>query len=176
MELGHIFKLGTRYSDVMNAKFLDDEGQEQPFIMGCYGMGVSRMLAAIPEASNDADGMIWPISVAPFEVEVLLLNPDDETQCAAATRLYEELQQAGVEVLLDERDERPGVKFKDADLMGIPIQVVAGKFAAEGKVEMRLRTSRDKEQIGLDDATKRVLELRKSLYQALADKADAVRR
>lgn len=175
MELGHIFKLGTRYSDVMNAKFLDDEGQEQPFIMGCYGMGVSRMLAAIPEASNDADGMIWPISVAPFEVEVLLLNPDDETQCAAATRLYEELQQAGVEVLLDERDERPGVKFKDADLMGIPIQVVAGKFAAEGKVEMRLRTSRDKEQIGLDDATERVLELRKSLYQALADKADAVR-
>jgi prolyl-tRNA synthetase len=176
IELGHIFKLGTRYSDVMNAKFLDDQGQEQPFIMGCYGMGVSRMLAAIPEASNDADGMIWPISVAPFEVEVLLLNPDDETQCAAATRLYEELQQAGVEVLLDERDERPGVKFKDADLMGVPIQVVAGKFAAEGKVEVRLRTSRDKEQVSLDEATGRVLELRKSLYQALAEKADEVRK
>ena len=176
IELGHIFKLGTRYSDVMNAKFLDDQGQEQPFIMGCYGMGVSRMLAAIPEASNDADGMIWPISVAPFEVEVLLLNPDDETQCAAATRLYEELQQAGVEVLLDERDERPGVKFKDADLMGVPIQVVAGKFAAEGKVEVRLRTSRDKEQVSLDEATGRVLELRKSLYQALAETADEVRK
>ncbi len=176
IELAHIFKLGTRYSDVMNAKFLDDQGQEQPFIMGCYGMGVSRMLAAATEVSNDADGMIWPISIAPFEVEVLLLNPDDEAQCTAATRLYEELQQAGVEVLLDERDERPGVKFKDADLMGVPIQVIAGKLAVEGKVEVRLRTSRDKEQLPLDEAADRILDLRKSLYQALADKADEVRR
>ena len=115
MEIGHIFKLGTIYSEGMDAKFLDDDGKEKPFIMGCYGMGVSRMLAAIPEVSNDKDGMIWPIGVAPFEVVVVLLNRDDEDQCNAAMRVYEELGQAGVDVLLDERDERPGVKFKDAD-------------------------------------------------------------
>lgn len=175
IELGHIFKLGTRYSEVMDAKFLDDEGKERPFIMGCYGLGVSRMLAAIPEVHHDADGMIWPISVAPFEVIVLLLNRDDETQCTAATRLYEELQQAGVDVLLDERDERPGVKFKDADLMGVPIQIVAGKLAAEGKVEVRLRADKSKEEVLLDKATERVMELRKRLYSELAEKADAIR-
>lgn len=175
IELGHIFKLGTRYSEVMDAKFLDDEGKERPFIMGCYGLGVSRMLAAIPEVHHDADGMIWPISVAPFEVIVLLLNRDDETQCTAATRLYEELQQAGVDVLLDERDERPGVKFKDADLMGVPIQIVAGKLAAEGKVEVRLRANKSKEEVPLDKATERVMELRKRLYSELAEKADAIR-
>lgn len=175
IELGHIFKLGTRYSEVMDAKFLDDEGKERPFIMGCYGLGVSRMLAAIPEVHHDADGMIWPISVAPFEVIVLLLNRDDETQCTAATRLYEELQQAGVDVLLDERDERPGVKFKDADLMGVPIQIVAGKLAAEGKVEVRLRADKSKEEVPLDKATERAMELRKRLYSELAEKADAIR-
>jgi len=173
IELGHIFKLGTVYSEKMNAMFLDDDGKENPFVMGCYGMGVSRMLAAIPEANNDKDGMIWPISVAPFEVEVLLLNPDDEDQCVAAARLYEELQQAGVDVLLDERDERPGVKFKDADLIGVPIQVVAGRFAGEGKVEVRQRTSSEKEQVSLDEATARVLELRKRLYSELREKAEA---
>ncbi len=175
IELGHIFKLGTRYSEVMDAKFLDDEGKERPFIMGCYGLGVSRMLAAIPEAYHDNDGIIWPISVAPFEVIVLLLNRDDESQCTAATRLYEELQQAGVDVLLDERDERPGVKFKDADLMGVPIQIVAGKLAAEGKVEVRLRANKSKEEVILDKATERVMELRKRLYSELTEKANAIR-
>lgn len=173
MEMGHIFKLGTRYSDAMNAKFLDEEGKENPFIMGCYGIGVSRMLAAVPEANSDADGMIWPISVAPFEVEVILLNPNDDAQCSAATRLYEELQQAGVDVLLDERDERPGVKFKDADLMGVPIQVVSGRGAAEGKVEVRLRTSKDKNEVTVDDATATVLQLRESLFKELQEKAEA---
>jgi prolyl-tRNA synthetase len=171
MEVGHIFKLGTRYSESMGAKFLDDDGKEKPFIMGCYGAGVSRMLAAIPEVHCDQDGMIWPISVAPFEVTVILLNSDDEAQCNAATRLYEELQQNGVEVLLDERDERPGVKFKDADLMGAPIQVVAGRLASEGKVEVRLRSDKSKEEVSLDDATSRIMELRKALYQELEDKA-----
>jgi prolyl-tRNA synthetase len=174
MEVGHIFKLGTIYSEGMGAKFLDDDGKEKPFIMGCYGMGVSRMLAAIPEVNSDADGMIWPISVAPFEVAVILLNPDDEAQCNAAIRLYEELQHAGVDVLLDERDERPGVKFKDADLIGCPIQVVAGRLAAEGKVEVRLRSDKSKEEIEIDKATERVLELRKKLYGELTEKAEAV--
>jgi len=172
IELGHIFKLGTRYSEVMDAQFLDDDGVQKPFIMGCYGLGVSRMLAAIPEVNSDNDGMVWPISVAPFEVAVILLNSDDEAQCNAAVRLYEELQQAGVEVLLDERDERPGVKFKDADLIGCPIQVVAGRLAGEGKVEVRLRSDKTKEEISIDEATAHVLELRKKLYAALAEKAD----
>lgn len=171
IELGHIFKLGTRYSEVMDAKFLDDDGQEKPFIMGCYGMGVSRTLAAVPEVNNDKDGMIWPISVAPFEVEVILLNAADEAQCAAATLLYEELQENGVDVLLDEREERPGVKFKDADLVGVPIQVVAGRLAAEGKVEIKLRANGEKEEVALDEATDRVMALRRSLYDDLAERA-----
>ncbi len=172
IEVGHIFKLGTLYSENMDAKFLDEEGNQQPFVMGCYGAGVSRLLAAVPEINNDADGMIWPVSIAPFEVAILLLNSDDEDQCNAATRLYEELQAEGVDVLLDEREERPGVKFKDTDLIGIPIQVVAGKLTAEGKVEVRLRTSKDKEQVGIDEATERVLELRRELHQAIGERAD----
>ncbi|MGB9619187.1 MAG: proline--tRNA ligase, partial [Armatimonadota bacterium] len=172
IEAAHIFKLGTIYSEAMGAKFLDEDGVEKPFVMGCYGLGVSRILAAIPEVSNDADGMIWPISVAPFEVVILLLNPEDEDQCAAATRLYEELLDAGVDVLLDEREERPGVKFKDADLVGVPIQVVCGRLAAKAKVEVRARSSREKEPVALDQATERVLELRRSLYRALEEKAD----
>jgi len=173
IEAAHIFRLGTRYSEDMDAKFLDDDGKEKPFIMGCYGMGISRMLAEIPEINSDADGMIWPISVAPFEVAVILLNPEDEAQCNAAIRLYEELLQAGVDVLLDERDERPGVKFKDADLIGCPIQVVAGRLAGEGKVEVRLRSDKSKEEIGVDEATATVLDLRKKLYSQLTEKAEA---
>ena len=173
MEVGHIFKLGTVYSEAMNAKFLDDDGKEKVFIMGCYGMGVSRMLAAIPEVNNDKDGMIWPISIAPFEVVVVLLNTEDEAQCNAAIRVYEELQKAGVDVLLDERDERPGVKFKDADLMGIPIQIVAGRLASEGKVEVRLRGKAQKEEISIDSASDRAMELRKLLYREIAENADA---
>ena len=172
IEAAHIFKLGTIYSEAMGAKFLDEDGQEKPFVMGCYGLGVSRILAAVPEVSNDADGMIWPISIAPFEVVILLLNTEDEDQCAAATRLYEELLEAGVDALLDEREERPGVKFKDADLVGVPIQVVCGRLAAEGKVEVRVRTEKDKKSVPLDEASGRVLELRRSLYQALEEKAD----
>lgn len=173
MEVGHIFKLGTRYSEMMDARFLDEDGQEKPFIMGCYGMGVSRMLAAIPEVNRDDDGMIWPISVAPFEVAILLLNPDDEDQCAAAVRVYEELEEHGVDVLLDERDERPGVKFKDADLVGIPIQVVAGRLACEGKVEIKLRATGVKQEVGLDEATVYVLDLRKQLLEELNERAEA---
>lgn len=172
IEVGHIFKLGTRYSEAMGAKFLDNDGEEKPFIMGCYGMGVSRMLGSIPEVNSDADGMIWPISVAPFEVAVILLNSEDEAQCNAATRLYEELQQAGVDVLLDEREERPGVKFKDADLIGCPIQVVAGRLASEGKVEVRLRGDKNKEEIEIDKATDHVLDMRKKLYSSLAEKSE----
>ena len=173
MEVGHIFKLGTRYSEIMGARFLDEDGREKPFIMGCYGMGVSRMLAAIPEVNCDQDGIVWPVAVAPFEVSLLLLNPDDDDQCSAAVRIYEELGEHGVDVLLDERDERPGVKFKDADLMGAPIQVVAGRLAGDGKVEVRLRGTKEKQEVDLDEATTRVLELRRQLYERLNERADA---
>lgn len=152
IEIGHIFKLGTKYSAAMSATFLDDDSKEKPFVMGCYGLGVSRLLAAVPEANHDNDGIIWPISIAPFEVVVLLLNPEDETQAQAAVRVYEELQEKGIDVLLDERDERSGVKFKDADLIGIPVQIVVGRLAAEGKVEMKLRRNKEKREIALDDA------------------------
>ena len=172
MEVGHIFKLGTVYSDAMNAKFLDDDGKEKVYVMGCYGMGISRMLAAIPEVNNDKDGMILPITVAPFEVTIMLLNPEIDDQCVAATRVYEELTDKGVDVLLDDRDERPGVKFKDNDLMGTPIQVVAGRRCAEGKVEIRVRGTEKKEEVALDDATEYVMKLRDEMFAALRDKAN----
>ena len=173
IEVGHIFKLGTLYSEKMDANFLDDDSKEKPFIMGCYGAGVSRMLACVPEVHNDKDGMIWPISIAPFEVSVLLLNEDDDAQCNAAMRIYEELQQADVDVLLDERQERPGVKFKDNDLLGIPIQIVAGKLAAEGKVEISLRRDKIKHQVSIEEASNFVLALKRQLLNELKEKAQS---
>jgi prolyl-tRNA synthetase len=172
IEVGHIFKLGTKYSQAMNATFLDEDGKEKYLVMGCYGLGVSRMLAAVPEANHDKDGIIWPISIAPFEVVILLLNPEDEAQARAAVRVYEELQERGVDVLLDERDERSGVKFKDADLIGIPIQIIAGRLAAEGKVEMRLRRDKQGREITLDRAADEVVAVIEAEKRRLLDAAD----
>lgn len=172
IEVGHIFKLGTKYSQAMGATFLDEDGQEKHFIMGCYGLGVSRMLAALSEANNDKDGLIWPISVAPFEVVVLLMNPEDEAQAEAAVRVYEELQERGIDVLLDERDERSGVKFKDSDLLGIPVQVVVGRLAAEGKMEMRLRRDKQAREITLDQAADEIASLVASEKQRIMDAAE----
>jgi len=172
IEAGHIFKLGAKYSDAMHATFLDEDGKEKSHIMGCYGLGVSRLLAAVAEVSSDKDGMIWPISVAPFEVTVLLLNPEDEAQARAAVRVYEELQERGADVLLDERDERSGVKFKDADLLGIPIQVVAGRLSAEGKVEMRLRRDKRARQLSLDEAADEIMAVIAAQNRLLLDAAD----
>ena len=172
MEVGHIFKLGTVYSEGMNAKFLDDDGKEKPFIMGCYGMGVSRMPASIVESSHDKDGIIWPISIAPFEAVITLVNQDDEKQCEYATKLYEELTFAGVDVLLDERVERPGVKFKDADLWGIPIQIVVGKGVSENNVEICLRRDKVKENINIDQATDYILKKKRILINELEEKAN----
>ncbi|MFC1674999.1 proline--tRNA ligase [Candidatus Omnitrophota bacterium] len=143
VEVGHIFKLGTKYSKALGACFLDAKGKEQPVIMGCYGIGVSRMIAAVIEQNNDAEGIIWPKEVSPYKVEVLPLNVNDEKILKAARDLYQELSSHGVEALLDDRDLRPGVKFKDADLIGIPVVLVIGeKSLKEGKVE--LKTRRDK--------------------------------
>ncbi len=139
IELAHVFKLGTIYSEPLAAHFLDEDGERKPMVMGCYGLGTTRMMAAIVEHSHDDAGIVWPMSVAPYEVVIILLNHDDEEHRAVAEKLYEELPQEGFEVLLEDRFERAGVKFKDADLMGIPGQVVVGRLAAEGKVEVRRR-------------------------------------
>lgn len=142
IEVGHIFKLGTKYSEAMEARFQDSDGQEKPFIMGCYGIGVSRVVAAAIEQNHDAKGIIFPVPLAPFQVIILNLSPKDETFCQAAEGLYESLKNQGLDVLLDDRDERPGSKFNDADLLGIPYRLMVGKtFEKEGKVEVRFRKS-----------------------------------
>ena len=142
IEVGHIFKLGTGYSEAMNATFQDSDGQQKPFIMGCYGIGVSRVVAAAIEQNNDAKGIIWPLPLAPFQVIILNLSPKDDRFSAAAETLYAELRGRGLDVLLDDRDERPGSKFNDADLIGIPYRVTVGKtFEKEGRVELRDRRS-----------------------------------
>jgi prolyl-tRNA synthetase len=140
IEVGQIFKLGTKYSEVMKARFLDEQGEEHPFVMGCYGIGITRTVAAAIEQHNDKDGIAWPISIAPFEVHVLPTNMSDGDLRDTAEAVYAGLREAGVEVILDDRDERPGNKFKDADLIGTPLRVTVGERAAkEGKVELRNR-------------------------------------
>jgi prolyl-tRNA synthetase len=140
IEVGHIFKLGTSYSQAMKATYLDKDGQEKFFVMGCYGIGVSRIVAAAIEQNHDQDGIIFPLPLAPFKVVVLNLSPNDEKISGAAEAIYQGLLAAGTEVLIDDRDERPGSKFKDADLVGIPFRVTVGKgFTADGTVEVRRR-------------------------------------
>ncbi len=139
IELGHVFKLGTKYSEPLDAHYLDEEGQRKSIVMGCYGLGTTRMMAAVVEHFRDDSGIVWPASIAPFDVVVIVVNNDDDTQRELAEGIYGDLRAAGVEVLLEDRAERAGVKFKDADLMGIPGQVVVGRLAGEGKVEVRRR-------------------------------------
>lgn len=159
IEVGQVFKLGTKYSDAMGAMYVDEHQKEQPIVMGCYGIGVTRTLAAIVEQHHDENGIIWPMSVAPYHVIITLVKPDDEAQAAAAEKIYAELQKAGVEVLLDDRKERPGVKFKDADLLGIPVRITVCKLAGEGKVEYKLRRDAEKEEITIDEAVTRAVEI-----------------
>ena len=138
-EVGHIFKLGTKYSVAMNANFIDEDGKEKPFVMGCYGIGVTRTMASIIEQHHDENGIIWPLSVAPYHISVIPVNVKDEEQVKVANELYEQLISMGVEALLDDRNERAGVKFKDSELMGIPMRVTVGKKITDGEVEFKLR-------------------------------------
>ncbi|NME83976.1 proline--tRNA ligase [Clostridium sp. SM-530-WT-3G] len=138
-EVGHIFKLGTKYSEAMNANFIDEDGKEKPFVMGCYGIGVTRTMASIIEQHHDENGIIWPLAVAPYHVSVIPVNVKDEEQVRVANELYDELISMGVEALLDDRNERAGVKFKDSELMGIPMRVTVGKKIGDGEVEFKLR-------------------------------------
>jgi len=158
IEIGHVFKLGTKYSKAMGCSFTDESGVDQPMIMGCYGLGIGRTVAAAIEQNHDADGIIWPLPLAPFQVLLLSLNPNDEAVRTAADALYRELRERGVEVLYDDRDERPGVKFKDADLIGVPVRLtVGGKSLADGKIEVSLRRDRVKHPVPVADALPAVL-------------------
>jgi prolyl-tRNA synthetase len=156
LEVGHIFKLGTKYSASMGAKVLTADGKEVPIVMGSYGIGVERIMAAAIELHHDADGIIWPRSIAPFDVVVTLTNIKQDDIRAAGERLYTDLQRAGLEVLLDDRDERAGVKFKDADLIGIPYRLNIGKKLSEGKVELFNRRTRSSEDVSLDEVVERI--------------------
>jgi len=157
IEVGHIFYLGTKYSEAMKAVFLDEEGKSHPMEMGCYGMGVTRMMAAAIEQNHDADGVVWPVPLAPFEVIILTLGKASDELAAAATALHDGLEAAGIEVLIDDRDERPAVKFKDADLIGIPLRLTLGaRGLKEGKVEVKWRSSSEMELIDLDSAIDQV--------------------
>ncbi len=148
IEIGNIFKLGTKYSVPLRAVFLDEAGQERPIVMGSYGIGPARMAAAAVEQSHDADGIIWPWAIAPFHVHVVLVGTRDPEQLAAAESIYRRLWAAGIEALLDDRDERPGVKFKDADLLGVPVRVTVGNaLAKDGVVEVRSRATRAERRV-----------------------------
>lgn len=143
IEVGNIFKLGTKYSSTMKAFYADEDGTDKPFIMGCYGIGISRTAAAAVERFHDKWGIIWPMGIAPYHAVVIPVNVQEPAQMELANRLYQELQEAGVEVVMDDRDERAGVKFKDADLIGFPIRITAGKKAAEGMLECKMRDWKD---------------------------------
>jgi len=153
IEVGHIFKLGTKYSQALEANFSDKSGQLKPLIMGCYGIGVSRLISAIIEQNNDADGIIWPKQVAPFDIMILPLDITNASVMEQADKLYQELEASGLDVLMDDRDERAGVKFKDADLIGIPVSIVIGKKSIEEKkIELRLRKDKSTKNLSFDQA------------------------
>ncbi|ART76378.1 proline--tRNA ligase [Sutcliffiella horikoshii] len=151
IEVGHIFKLGTRYSEAMGANFLDENGRNQPMIMGCYGIGVSRVLAAIVEQYHDENGIVWPKAVTPFDVHVIPVNIKNEAQASLAEEIYSELKNSGLAVLMDDRQERPGVKFADADLIGLPVRVTVGKKAEERIVEVKWRETGDMEELSVEE-------------------------
>lgn len=159
IEVGQVFKLGTKYSEAMGAYYKDENQEEKPIVMGCYGIGVSRTMAAIVEQHHDENGIIWPMSVAPYHVIISLVKPGDETQAKVAEDIYEQLGAAGVEVMLDDRDERPGVKFKDADLLGIPVRITVGRGAADGVVEYKLRRDAEKEELPVSEAISKAIEI-----------------
>ncbi|GAG10634.1 unnamed protein product, partial [marine sediment metagenome] len=168
IEVGQVFKLGTKYSEKLGAKFLDKNGAERPCIMGCYGIGINRILAAAIEIGNDDNGIIFPISIAPFEVLVTCVNQDDEEVAEASENIHQQLLDRGVDVLLDDRLLRGGVKFKDADLIGIPVRVTIGKKSlADGNVEIKLRAESKSQKISVEKAADKVIEIVNSLKDKL---------
>ena len=163
IEVGNIFQLGTKYSKPMNAVYLDADGKAKPYIMGCYGIGISRTAAAAVEAHHDEWGIKWPLAIAPYHVIIVPVSTKDETQMKVATKIYEDLLANGVEAVLDDRDERPGVKFKDADLIGFPYRITVGKTITEGNVEFVTRQTGEKVAIKPEEATSKVIEAVKAI-------------
>jgi len=159
IEVGNIFKLGTKYSEKMKATFTDENGQEKPFIMGCYIIGVSRTAAAAVERYHDKDGIQWPIAIAPYHVVVVPVNVTDEQQMSTAEKIYNDLLAENIETVLDDRDERPGVKFKDADLIGFSVRITAGKTLVEGMVEIKIRSTGELLKVPVGEAVARVKDL-----------------
>jgi prolyl-tRNA synthetase len=159
IEVGHIFQLGTKYSVAMKALYDDGSGGEQPIIMGCYGLGIGRSMQSIVEIRNDDNGILWPINVAPFEVVVVPVSSEDPDQVSAAKALYEELLSDGVDALLDDRDERAGSKFKDADLIGIPLRAVCGRGLSNGKIEIKWRHQEQAAEIDIEGASEKIVEM-----------------
>lgn len=160
IEVGHVFKLGTKYSESLDARFLDEKEKRHAIIMGCYGIGINRIIASTAETSHDENGLIWPLAIAPYSVLVIPLNVDDHEVMSVANRYYEELSAAGVDVLFDDRNARPGFKFKDADLVGIPLRVViGGKGLQNGEVELKWRTAENPDKVPIDEGVKTVLKM-----------------
>ncbi|TDL89604.1 proline--tRNA ligase [Vibrio vulnificus] len=159
IEVGHVFKLGTKYSEAMNATFLDENGRSQPMIMGCYGIGVSRTLAAVAEQFNDEKGLVWPENLAPYQVHLIPINMKDEAQAALAEDLYKDLKAQGMEVLMDDRQERAGVKFADSDLIGLPVRVTVGKKASDGIVEVKIRKTGEVLELERTELTQKLHEI-----------------
>ena len=157
IEVGNIFQLGTKYSKPMNAVYLDQNGKTQPYVMGCYGIGISRTAAAAVEAHYDEHGIKWPLAIAPYHAIVIPVSTKDEQQMKVAQDIYETLKKHGAEVVIDDRDERPGVKFKDADLIGFPYQIIVGKAIAEGNVEFKVRETEEKSTIKPEEAAEIVI-------------------
>lgn len=162
IEVGNIFQLGTKYSDTIGAYFLDENGKQKPFIMGSYGIGVSRSVSAIVEQHHDDKGIIWPTAVAPFEVIITVVNTKKEDQVALAEKIYDELRSQRIDVLLDDRKERAGVKFNDRDLIGIPYRITVGKDASDNIIEYSTRANMEKQNISPEDAISKIVESIKS--------------
>ena len=163
IEIGQIFKLGTIYSEKMNGTYLDENGKAKSYIMGCYGIGVSRLIAAIIEQNNDENGIIWPKEVAPYLVHLVCLDMKKDVQKETAEEIYNKLLEEKVEVLYDDRIERPGVKFNDADLIGLPIQIIVGRKADEGIVEIKVRKTGEREEVLIENLYTKLHEIIENL-------------
>ena len=168
IEVGQVFKLGTKYSKKLNAKFLGEDDAEKPCLMGCYGIGINRILASAIELGNDKNGIIFPVTIAPFEVLITCVNQDDPDVVKAAEDIYQQLLDKDVDVLLDDRELRGGVKFKDADLLGIPVRITVGqKSVAEGNVEIKLRAESKSQKVPIENAAAKTIKLVNSLKEQL---------